>query len=82
MIDNELKYYIESEILPRYEWFDAAHRLDHAETVISESMALAEHYDVDWSMVYVINFFCVLFISFFSSFNGITLITVKACNHK
>lgn len=54
MIDNELKYYIESEILPRYEWFDAAHRRDHAETVISESMALAKHYDVDPSMVYVI----------------------------
>lgn len=54
MIPDELKYYIESEILPRYDSFDAAHRRDHAETVISQSMALAEHYDVDPRMVYAI----------------------------
>ena len=54
MMPDELKYYIESEILPRYDSFDAAHRRDHAETVISQSMALAEHYDVDPRMVYAI----------------------------
>lgn len=54
MIPNDLKYYIEHEILTRYDGFDAAHRRDHAEMVISQSMALAEHYDVNLSMVYTI----------------------------
>ena len=42
MIPKELIEYIESEIIPRYDSFDAAHRQDHAQTVISQSMALAE----------------------------------------
>lgn len=54
MIPKELIEYIESEIIPRYDTFDAAHRQDHVRTVISQSMALAEHYDVDRAMVYAI----------------------------
>lgn len=54
MIPDDLKHYIESEILPRYDGFDAAHQRDHALTVISQSMSLAENYDVDPRMVYVI----------------------------
>lgn len=38
---KDLQLYIESEILPRYASFDAAHRLDHAETVIEQSLHLA-----------------------------------------
>ena len=40
-MNNELKAYIEREILPRYDHFDAAHRRDHAEQVIRESVRLA-----------------------------------------
>ena len=54
MIPDDLKLYIESEILPRYDGFDAAHQRDHALTVISQSMSLAQNYDVDPRMVYVI----------------------------
>ena len=54
MIQQQIKAYIEQEILPRYDHFDAAHRRDHAEEVMARSMALAEHYDVDYDMVYAI----------------------------
>ena len=35
---QDLKDYIEQEILPQYDGFDAAHRRDHAEKVICESL--------------------------------------------
>lgn len=50
----DLQQYIEAEIIPHYNGFDKAHRRDHVEKVIAESMALARHYDVDESMVYAI----------------------------
>ena len=34
--------------------FDKAHQIDHVEKVIEESLKLATHYEVDYSMVYVI----------------------------
>ena len=37
-----------------YDHHDAAHRRDHVETVISQSLALARNYDVDVNMVYTI----------------------------
>ena len=49
-----LKEYIEKEILPRYEGYDAAHRLDHIQAVIERSARLAANYDVDPDMVYAI----------------------------
>lgn len=49
-----IRQYIELEIIPRYDSFDAAHRRDHVEYVIAQSLKLAEHYDVDRDMVYVI----------------------------
>lgn len=49
-----LREYIEKEILPRYNWFDAAHRIGHVHEVISQSMQLAAHYEVDRNMVYTI----------------------------
>lgn len=50
----QLKEYIESEILPRYEGYDSAHRLDHIGSVIRRSADLARGYDVDADMVYAI----------------------------
>ena len=53
-MNDELHTYIESEILPRYEAFDAAHRTDHVRTVIAQSLTLAAHYEVDIDMVYTV----------------------------
>ncbi len=54
MVNPDIIAYIEQEILPRYEHFDAAHQRNHAEEVIERSLALAEHYDVNGNMVYAI----------------------------
>ena len=51
---TELTDYIEAEILPRYDAFDKAHDRTHANTVISQSLKLAQHYDVNIEMVYTI----------------------------
>ena len=40
-MNEELQTYIEQEILPRYDHFDSAHRRDHAELVMRESVRLA-----------------------------------------
>lgn len=53
-MNSELKAYIESEILPRYDHFDAAHRRDHADLVISQSLELARQNSADEQMAYVI----------------------------
>lgn len=50
----ELIEYIETEILPCYNAFDKAHGRTHALTVISQSLKLAQHYDVNIAMVYTI----------------------------
>ena len=54
MIEEGLRKYIDEEILPRYDRHDAAHRRDHAITVIEQSLALAKQFDVDENMVYAI----------------------------
>ena len=54
MVSPTLIEYIEQEILPRYDHFDAAHQRNHAEEVIERSLALAKHYEVDINMVYAI----------------------------
>ena len=54
MVDIALKKYIEDSILPMYDGFDAAHRRDHVDMVIEQSMEIAKHYDVDENMVYAI----------------------------
>lgn len=54
MVKQTLIDHIEQGILPRYDFFDAAHRRNHAEEVIARSLALAEHYEVDENMVYAI----------------------------
>ena len=54
MLREEIKAYIESEILPRYDGFDAAHRRDHADMVISRSVELAVRLGARVDMAYVI----------------------------
>lgn len=49
-----LQEYIEQIILPRYADFDKGHQRDHAESVIRESLLLAEKHDVDKNMAYAI----------------------------
>ena len=53
-VNQELKLYIEQHIIPLYDHFDPAHRRDHVQLVIQQSMALAESLDVDADMVYAI----------------------------
>ena len=53
-ITPTLREYVEKDILPRYKNFDKAHGVDHATTVIEQSLQLAAHYDVDKDMVYAI----------------------------
>lgn len=53
-MNEGLKKYIEGEILPRYASFDAAHRLDHAEMVISESLRLAALHGAREELAYTI----------------------------
>lgn len=54
MLDDSLKNYIETSILPLYDDFDAAHRRDHVDMVIEQSMAIAQNLDVNEDMVYAI----------------------------
>lgn len=53
-MNQECIDYIESEILPRYASFDKAHQNDHVDRVIQESLRLAQYYEVNPDMVYVI----------------------------
>ena len=53
-VSLELRTYIEQEIIPRYDGFDAGHRRDHVLTVIEQSLNLAQYYDVDIDMIYAI----------------------------
>lgn len=54
MIDESLKNYIETYILPLYNDFDAAHQRNHVDMVIDQSLRIAADLDVDIDMVYVI----------------------------
>jgi len=53
-IRSDLQAYIEREILPRYEHFDAAHRRDHADMVIAQSLTLAAQTGADPEIAYTI----------------------------
>lgn len=54
MVDESLKNYIETSILPLYDDFDAAHQRSHVNMVIEQSMAIAQNLNVNEDMVYVI----------------------------
>lgn len=49
-----LKQYIEQDILPRYDHFDSAHRRDHAEQVMRESLRLAALHGACEELAYTI----------------------------
>ena len=53
-ISIKLCEHIRERIIPQYVNFDKAHRIDHVEKVIEESMKLALHYEVNSAMVYPI----------------------------
>lgn len=52
--NQKLVDYVEQHIIPLYDNFDAAHHTDHVQTVIGESLKLAEHYIVNIDMVYAV----------------------------
>ena len=53
-MNEALKNYIEQEILPRYDHFDTAHRRDHAEQVMRESVRLAALHGAREELAYTI----------------------------
>lgn len=53
-VNQELADYVERNIIPLYDHFDKAHRRDHVEMVIKQSMELAERMEVEANMVYAI----------------------------
>ena len=51
---NEIMQFVEREIVPRYDSFDAGHNRDHVHTVISQAMTLAQYYpEVDCCLLLV-----------------------------
>ena len=51
---EEIREFVEREIVPRYDGFDAGHGRDHVETVISQALALAQYYpEVDRCLLLV-----------------------------
>ena len=51
---RQIQAFIERDIIPRYNHFDAGHGVDHVQTVISQALQLAEHYpEVDRCMLLV-----------------------------
>ncbi|MBR1793312.1 MAG: HD domain-containing protein [Bacteroidales bacterium] len=53
-VTPELVRYVEAAVLPRYDAFDAAHRRDHVQKVIEESLRMASFYEVEYDMVFCI----------------------------
>lgn len=53
-VSLDLMTFIEGQILPRYQAFDAAHRTEHVHNVIKESLALAHRLGADVNMCYTI----------------------------
>lgn len=50
----EIMQFVEQEILPRYNNFDRAHSIRHANSVISSSLKLAQKVGADADMAYVV----------------------------
>lgn len=53
-IRPEIREYIETEIIPRYDTFDKAHTVAHVRAVIADSLSLARICGADVQMAYVI----------------------------
>lgn len=54
MVNLEIMQFVEQNILPRYNAFDKAHSLRHANSVIASSLKLAARIGADENMAYVI----------------------------
>lgn len=54
MVNQKLKEYIESNILPEYELNDKGHNLVHINKVLERAFEIAEKYDVDADMLYTV----------------------------
>ena len=52
MINDDLRAYVEAEVIPRYAGFDRAHREDHVRSVIAQALQFAAIYGADENMVY------------------------------
>ena len=52
-VSLDLMEFVETQILPRYANFDQAHRLNHVNHVIKQSLALARKIGADINMAYV-----------------------------
>ena len=51
---EEIREFVEREIVPRYDGFDAGHGRDHVQTVISQALSLAQYYpEVDKCLLLV-----------------------------
>lgn len=50
----EIMEFVETQILPRYNQFGASHGVRHAQSVIAESMVLADRLGVDRDMCYIV----------------------------
>ena len=53
-VNQELVDYVERNIIPLYDHFDKAHRRDHVQMVIRQSLELAGQMEGDVDMVYAI----------------------------
>ena len=51
-LDNTLVDYVEREIIPLYDGFDAGHGRDHVQSVILEALRLSEFYPVRTDIIY------------------------------
>ncbi len=53
-LDNVLKEYVITYIIPQYQAFDNGHNVNHVNDVIENSLAIAEDFDVDIDMVFTV----------------------------
>lgn len=51
-VTQELRKYIETQIIPMYDAFDKGHRREHVQYVINEALRLSAHYPVRADIVY------------------------------
>lgn len=70
MIDKALKLYLETNILPKYQFLDLAHSGNHVYDVIEKSLEIAQNYNVDLNMVYTV-----------AAFHDVGLIADRARHH-
>jgi len=70
MIDKALKLYLETNIIPKYQFLDLAHSGSHVYDVIEKSIEIAQDYNVDLNMVYTV-----------AAFHDVGLIADRARHH-